>query len=67
MNRIRILILLFFSCQLSQAQSLKDYNISKVYSESEAKENVFESISGIETVDFRDLYFVIFCQKKHEC
>lgn len=55
MNRIRILILLFFSCQLSQAQSLKDYNISKVYSENEAKGNAFESISGIESVDFNDI------------
>tara|TARA_R110002073_G_scaffold325028_2_gene503465 strand:+ start:1562 stop:2902 length:1341 start_codon:yes stop_codon:yes gene_type:complete len=38
-----------------QAQSLKDYKISKVYSESEAKENVFESISGIKSIDFNDI------------
>ncbi len=55
MNRIKILILLIFSYQLSHAQSLKDYKIAKVYSENEAKENVFESINGIETVDFSDI------------
>lgn len=56
MSRIKILILvLFSSCHLLQAQSLKDYKISKVYSEREAKENVFESISGIKSVDLKDI------------
>jgi hypothetical protein len=55
MNRIKFLLLILFSCQLLQAQSLKDYKISKVYSESEAKENVLESINGIETVNFSDI------------
>ncbi len=55
MNRTKILILLFFSCQLLQAQSLKDYKISKIYSESEAKDNAFESINRIESLDFNDI------------